>query len=164
MMIMQIKGKVKFPITLDVGTWIFDDRKVDLDTYFDEEKQETSQEEAYLKKTGKYFDKAMAEGADPQAAVRTKPKFKRHHLKTGTFGIPVGLFIQNAEPLEDAEKIVFETKNGPVAYPLEMAGHLIAAFSFKGEALKEDGPLHILLDDGTNRENPVKYVTGIRIE
>ncbi len=46
MMIMQIKGKVKFPITLDIGTWIFDDRKVDLDTYFDEEKQETSQEEA----------------------------------------------------------------------------------------------------------------------
>jgi len=45
-----------------------------------------------------------------------------------------------------------------------MAGHFIAAFSFKGEALKEDGPLHILLDDGSNRENPVKYVTGIRIE
>ena len=34
--IVHIKGKVKFPITLDPSVWIFDDRKFDLDTYFDQ--------------------------------------------------------------------------------------------------------------------------------
>ncbi|GER68426.1 hypothetical protein BpJC7_21240 [Weizmannia acidilactici] len=163
-MIMQITGKVKFPITLDIGTWIFDDRKVDLDTYFDEDKKESDPEEEYLKRAGKHFDKEMAEGVSPQAAVKEKPKFKRQHLKTGSFGIFIDLFLKNAEPLEDAKKIVFETKNGPAAFPLAQAEHLIAAFSHKGKALKEDGPLHILFDDGSNRENPIKYVTGIRVE
>ena len=37
--IMPFKGKVKFPITLDAGVWIFDDRRIDLNTYFTEEKR-----------------------------------------------------------------------------------------------------------------------------
>nr|WP_235801528.1 peptidyl-prolyl cis-trans isomerase [Heyndrickxia acidiproducens] len=161
---MQIKGKVKFPITLDIGTWIFDDRKVDLDTYFDEEKQGLNEEEEYLKKTGKFFDRELKEGANPQDAVRTKPKWKRQHLKTGSFGIFIHIFLKNAEPLADAKKIVFETKNGPVAFPLAEAEHFILAFSHQGNALKETGPLHLLFDDGSNRDHPIQYVSGVTIE
>lgn len=37
--ILFIKGKTKFNITLDSGSWIFDDRKIDLDTYFSNQEQ-----------------------------------------------------------------------------------------------------------------------------
>ena len=47
--ILFINGKVRFPITIDPTVWIFDDRKVDLTTYFDEKRENTSELEAYLK-------------------------------------------------------------------------------------------------------------------
>ena len=37
--IVFINGKVKFPITIDPLVWIFDDRKVEIDTYFSNEKE-----------------------------------------------------------------------------------------------------------------------------
>lgn len=48
--IIQIKGNVKFPITLDPGVWIFDDRRIDLNTYFDQGRKEENIEEDYVKK------------------------------------------------------------------------------------------------------------------
>ena len=47
--ILFINGKVRFPITIDPTVWIFDDRKVDLTTYFDETRENTSELEPYLK-------------------------------------------------------------------------------------------------------------------
>ena len=47
--ILFINGKVRFPITIDPTVWIFDDRKVDLTTYFDETRENTSELEVYLK-------------------------------------------------------------------------------------------------------------------
>ena len=47
--ILFINGKVRFPITIDPTVWIFDDRKVDLTTYFDEKRENTSELETYLK-------------------------------------------------------------------------------------------------------------------
>ena len=41
--ILFINGKVRFPITIDPTVWIFDDRKVDLTTYFDETRENTSE-------------------------------------------------------------------------------------------------------------------------
>ena len=39
--IILVNGKVKFSITLDPSVWIFDDRKLDLTTFFDEKKEES---------------------------------------------------------------------------------------------------------------------------
>ena len=39
-MIIQLSGKVKFPITLDASVWIFDDRKIILDDAFSEKPKE----------------------------------------------------------------------------------------------------------------------------
>ena len=47
--ILFINGKVRFPITIDPTVWIFDDRKIDLTTYFDETRENTSELETYLK-------------------------------------------------------------------------------------------------------------------
>ncbi|MGQ0420669.1 hypothetical protein ACT4US_17185, partial [Bacillus sp. HC-Mk] len=46
--ILFINGKVRFPITIDPTVWIFDDRKVDLTTYFDETRENTSELETYF--------------------------------------------------------------------------------------------------------------------
>lgn len=62
-MIIPIKGNVKFPITLDAGTWIFDDRKLDLTTYFDNKNTGIDEDEEYTKSVGKFFDREIKEGA-----------------------------------------------------------------------------------------------------
>ncbi|KHD84300.1 peptidyl-prolyl cis-trans isomerase [Bacillus ginsengihumi] len=163
-MIIPVKGKVKFPITLDIGTWLFDDHKIDLDTYFEQDHSETNTDEEYLKKTGQFFDREIKEGAITQPPPKPNTHSKRQHMKTGSFGIKIDRFIRNAEPLDDAKDIVFETVNGDIRFPLTKLAELILAFSHKGKPLKDDGPLHILFDDGSNRENPIKFVSGLRIE
>ena len=47
--IIQITGNVNFAITLDASTWIFDDRKLDLNTYFTAEHIEVDPDEKYVK-------------------------------------------------------------------------------------------------------------------
>lgn len=60
--ILFINGKVRFPITIDPTVWIFDDRKVDLTTYFDETRENTSELEAYLKNTSEHWDREIRDG------------------------------------------------------------------------------------------------------
>lgn len=53
--IIPIKGKVKYKITLDPGVWIFDDRKVDLNTYFSEDQKSRDALEEYTKSISKHW-------------------------------------------------------------------------------------------------------------
>lgn len=62
--ILFISGKVRFPLTIDPSVWIFDDRKVDLTTYFHEPQQETSELETYLKHTSEHWDREIRDGGD----------------------------------------------------------------------------------------------------
>ena len=65
--IMSIKGKVKFPITLDSGVWIFDDRRIDLNTYFDtEEDSQALKDEEYTKNVSKFWDKEIRESVEKE--------------------------------------------------------------------------------------------------
>ncbi|MBS4172380.1 peptidyl-prolyl cis-trans isomerase [Bacillus sp. FJAT-49736] len=160
-MIIPFKGKVKFPITLDAGVWIFDDRKIDLNTYFDAKQEESDELEIYKNKMAETFNRGLKEGAAPPPA--TKPKrYLKEILLTGTFGMKLEPFIKNAEPF--GTQFVIETSDGDVSIPLEEAYTLIAAFSKEGKPLKEDGPIHILYEDGSNKDNPIKHVKAFRIE
>ncbi len=38
------------------------------------------------------------------------------------------------------------------------------AFSHKGKPLKEDGPIHIIYQDGSNKDDPIKHVKSFRVE
>ncbi|MCJ7843267.1 peptidyl-prolyl cis-trans isomerase [Lederbergia sp. NSJ-179] len=160
-MIMTIKGKVKFPITLDVGAWIFDDRRIDLDTYFSkEEKQEAAKEEATT--ASKHWDRSIKEGAVPP---RKPPKrYEKAKMLTSTFGIKLEPFLKNAEPDPDATLLIFETNAEEVSIPLEDGYKIIVQFSNKGKPLKEDGPVHILLPEATNFDHPIKNVKAFRVE
>ncbi|WP_062110427.1 hypothetical protein [Bacillus niameyensis] len=160
-MIMMIKGKVKFPITLDVGSWIFDDRRIDLDIYFsnDNNGEETEVEQPHV---SKHWDRTVKEGA---ILPNSQPKrqSERMKMKIGTFGIKLEPFLKNAEPNEDAKTLVFETNSGEISVPLHDGYNIIAQYSLKGKRL-EDGPVHILYPDGSNLEEPIKNVKAFRVD
>ncbi|MGE8206761.1 peptidyl-prolyl cis-trans isomerase [Heyndrickxia sp. NPDC080065] len=163
-MIIPISGEVKYPITLDVGTWIFDDRKLDLTTYFDQDHPDIDEDEEYTKQVGKFFDREIKEGAINPPTLKSERKFLKQQLLTGTFGIKFEPFLKNAEPKDNAKTLVIETSKGDVKIPLETGFNLILAFSKEGKALKEDGPIHILFADGSNRDEPIKHVKGFSVE
>lgn len=163
--IIQIKGKVNFQITLDSTVWIFDDRKLDLETYFIEKPVEVDPDEEYIEKAGKFWSREIMEGATFPPTLKTERKFDRKKMMSGTFGIKIEPFINNAEPNENAETIVFETNDGKQhRYSLEDAKKLIFQFSKDGQMLNEDGPVYLILEDGSNYENPIKGIVGMRVE
>lgn len=162
---MSIKGKVKFPITLDSGVWIFDDRRIDLNTYFDSEKESSLlKDEEYTKNVSKFWDKEIREGAVFPPTIKSEKKYEKEKVLTGTFGIPFEPFLQNAEPDPDAQSLIIETAEDEIRLPLRQADEIILAFSKNGKPLREDGPVHILFKDGSNRENPIRQVTSFKVE
>jgi hypothetical protein len=163
--IIPIKGKVKYKITLDSGVWIFDDRKVDLNTYFSEGQEREDALEEYTKSVSKHWDREITEGAVYPPTLKTEVKFQKEKVLTGTFGIPFKPFLSNAEPEQAARIVVVEYgDNDQVALSLEEASSIILGFSKDGKPLKEDGPLHVYYHDGSNKENPIKNVTGFTVE
>lgn len=161
--IISIKGNVKYQITLDPSVWIFDDRRVDLDTYFDKS-QTTKQEEAYEKKLGKYWDREIQEGSVAPPTLRTERKYDREKLLTGSFGIPFEPFLNNSEPYDTSELLIIESTNGNITVPLQEGKNLILGFSKNGKPLREDGPVHVYFKDGSNQNNPIRNVTGFTVK
>lgn len=163
--IIPIKGKVKYKITLDPGVWIFDDRKVDLNTYFNGNQMSEDTLEEYTKSVSKHWDREIMEGAVYPPTLKTEVKFEKEKVLTGTFGIPFKPFLLNAEPGQDAKNVVIEYGiEEKVKLTLEEASSIILGFSRDGKPLKEDGPLHVYYQDGSNKDNPIKNVTGFMVE
>ena len=164
-MVIFIKGNVKFTITLDPSVWIFDDRKVDVHTYFTrsfetEQRKETDD----IQKISAYWDREIQEGAVSPPTLRTEKQFEKEKILTGTFGMPFAPFLRNAEPNENATKVVIVTENGDTTISLAEAYELLLCFSKDGKPLKEDGPVHIYFGDGSNRDNPITYVRAFIVE
>ncbi|WP_422123636.1 peptidyl-prolyl cis-trans isomerase [Planococcus sp. X10-3] len=165
--IIQIKGNVKFKLTLDPTVWIFDDRKLDLSKYFTEERVKRDELEDYKRGMGEHWSREIMEGATVPPTLNSEKRYKKQEkqeMLTGTFGILFKPFIENAEPVDSAETVVFESSNGEYSFPLEAAKDLVLKFSQEGKPLREDGPVHILLPDGSNLDNPITNVTAIRVE
>ncbi|MBS4207759.1 peptidyl-prolyl cis-trans isomerase [Bacillus sp. FJAT-50079] len=160
--IMAIKGKVQFPITLDAGVWIFDDRRIDLNTYFTEGVVEQEEEELTI--VSKHWDRVIKEGSVAPPTLKTERQFEKVKVLTGSFGIMLDPFLKNAEPDPNASKLIIETADGDIMVPLDQAYQLILAFSKDGKPLREDGPVHIIYPDGSNREHPIKHVKAFRVE
>lgn len=156
--ILFINGKVRFPITIDPSVWIFDDRKVDLTTYFNETRDETSELEAYLKHTSEHWDREIRDGATFPPIQKSVKKFKKEQLITGTFGIPFHPFFKNAEIIDGATHVEIETLHDTITLPLEKVQNAILGFSKDGKPLREDGPVHLYFDDGSNKNNPIRNI------
>lgn len=162
--IILITGNVKYNITLDPGVWIFDDRKIDLNTYFEEEHEVSNEMEAYTKSISKHWDREIIEGATYPPTLKSEIKFEKVKMLTGSFGIPLKPFLQNAEPNEDAQLLIIECLDTKVEIPLPAAFDLIMGFSDNGKPLKTDGPIHVYFGDGSNRHLPIKNVKSFSVK
>ncbi|QWG74694.1 peptidyl-prolyl cis-trans isomerase [Bacillus mycoides] len=161
--ILFINGKVRFPITIDPTVWIFDDRKIDLTTYFDETREASSELETYLKHTSEHWDREIRDGATFPPIQQSVKKYKKEQLINGTFGIPLHPFLKNAEILEDATHVEIATTDNTITLPLETAHKAILGFSKEGKPLREDGPVHLYFHDGSNRQNPIRNIRKFTI-
>jgi hypothetical protein len=162
--IMTISGNVKYTITLDPGVWIFDDRRIDLTTYFETKKANYDSIEEYTKAVSKHWDREIMEGAVFPPTLKSEKKFEKEKVLTGTFGISLKPFLLNAEPASDAQTLVIQTQNKEYEFSLEEAYDLILGFSKEGKPLSSDGPVHVYLGDGSNQDHPIKHVTGFTIK
>ncbi len=163
--IIPIKGAVTYKITLDPTVWIFDDRRLDLNTFFTENVDEDSEDMKYLLSMGKHWSREIMEGATFPPTLKTERKFDRQGMKTGTFGIEIKHFLKNAEIHENATRVVFECEDGSEhSFSIDEAYTLIFKFSQDGKPITEDGPVHLLYRDGSNVENPIKNIRTIHVE
>lgn len=162
--IISLTGEVKYNLTLDPTVWIFDDRRLDLNTYFETAKKEVDNEK-YLRDVGAHWSREIMEGAVFPPTLKTERKFDRKGMMTGTFGIEIKPFLDNAEIKQQASSVVFLTSTDKThRFSIEEAKTFIFKFSEDGKPLIEDGPVHILFADGSNRENPIRNIKGIRVE
>jgi hypothetical protein len=162
--IIIISGKVQYTITLDPSVWIFDDRRVDLTTFFFTKSENSNSLEEYTKAVSKHWDREIMEGAIYPPTLKTEKKFEKEKVLTGTFGIPLKPFLLNSQPASDAHTFIISSSDGEYEFPLETAYDLILGFSNKGKPLTTDGPIHIYLGDGSNQKNPIKNVKGFSIK
>lgn len=160
-----IKGNVHHAITLDPSVWIFDDRRIDLDSFFKAGYVEIDENEEYKKKMGKHWSREIMEGAVFPPTLDSERQFEETQEMTGTYGIYLNHFLKNAAPKEDASKITFESTDGENhSYPLARLDEIILKYSIDGKPILEDGPIHILFKDGSNIENPIRNVSAVIIE
>ncbi|MDX8288209.1 peptidyl-prolyl cis-trans isomerase [Metabacillus indicus] len=159
--IITLTGNVAYPITLDPGVWIFDDRKVDLNTYFEETRDSVDELEEYTKAVSKHWDQEIKEGARMPEERKVS---KKEALLNGTFGIPFYPFLQNAKPKADARKVIFSTGEGEIELTLEEASNAVIGFSRNGKPLAGDGPATLYYGDGSNKDNPFKNIKRIIVE
>lgn len=163
--IIPIKGAVTYQLTLDPTVWIFDDRRIDLTTYFTAEKKNENAEEKYLRDVGAHWSREIMEGAVFPPTLKTERKFDRKGMMTGTFGMNIAPFLENAEITSDATEVVFECANGEEhAFPIEVAKTHIFKFSEDGKPLANGDLVHLLFDDGSNVDNPITGVVAIRVQ
>ena len=163
--IIPIKGNVRHVITLDPTVWIFDDRRVDLKTYFTESHIEKDELEEYKRAMGKHWSREIMEGATFPPTLETEKKFEKRKVVTGTYGIQLRHFLKIAEPAENARTLAFETSDGEShSFPLTKVDDIIFKFSDEGKPLLEGGPVHVVFKDGSNNDNPIHNVIAIRVD
>jgi hypothetical protein len=156
--IIILSGKVKYIITLDPTVWIFDDRKVDLTTYFSTTSNPSNDLEEYTKSISKHWDREIIEGAVYPPTLKTEKKYEKEKVLTGSFGIPFQPFLENAEPEGNAATLIIKTNASEHEISLDIAKELILGFSEVGKPLSEDGPVHVYFGDGSNQQHPIKNV------
>ncbi|MEH7493981.1 peptidyl-prolyl cis-trans isomerase [Neobacillus niacini] len=162
--IIALTGKVKYSITLDPSVWIFDDRKVDLTTYFSTSSDHTDELEEYTKSISKHWDREIIEGAVYPPTLKTEKKYEKEKVLTGSFGIPFQPFLENAEPEDNATTLIIKTLVSEHELSLDFAKELILGFSEVGKPLSENGPVHVYFGDGSNQKHPIKNVRGFFIK
>lgn len=161
-MIIQVKGKVKFPITIDPSVWIFDDRKIKFSEAFSEMKVEEEEDDA--KKTAEMFDlEVYAQKKIEPPVNKSLRRYDREALLSESYVMPLKPFIEHTEVTSDANEALLHTQDGQVVLSLDLLNNSYLLFAKDGKPLKEDGPVYLYFADGSNKEEPIKGIQTIEI-
>ncbi|KAF1681010.1 MULTISPECIES: peptidyl-prolyl cis-trans isomerase [Bacillus] len=160
MSVIQVKGNVTFPITIDPSVWIFDDRKFPFDRKGDSQ-------DTYLQSAGDESDldpeRIIREGRISPPTLKTEKQYEKQKLMNGSFAMKLGNVLKNAEPLSSAAQCVFVTSSGNTFVPLKTALNSIVHFSEAGKPLQEGGPIHIYFEDSVDHKQPITDIKEIEI-
>ncbi|WP_411843970.1 hypothetical protein [Salinicoccus sp. HZC-1] len=160
-MIIQILGNVRYQITLDPSTWIFDDRKEELENVLAKESDDVE-----IKfEDSKEWNRQIIEGTTKPPTLKTEKKFKKKDLLEGTFVICLEPFLEYTEPErgEDA-MIIFTYDDGEAIVPYRDRAKIYAHFSQDGKRLYDDGMVDILIIKDGEIEQKLIHVTGIKFD
>ncbi|MBY8912331.1 peptidyl-prolyl cis-trans isomerase [Bacillus sp. YC2] len=157
MSVIQVKGNVTYPITIDPSVWIFDDRK------FPFEKQQPVHPDGTAETDEHTIDteRVIREGRISPPTLKSEKRFEKEKLMNGSFAMKLGAVLSNAEPKESAVQCVFISDSKRTAVPLEKALESIAHFSEAGKPLQDGGPIHIYVDE--NFDEPITGVKEIEV-
>ncbi|WP_138415083.1 hypothetical protein [Aquibacillus sediminis] len=159
-MIIQLEGKVTYPITLDPTVWIFDDRKILFEQAFSSDKQD-AEEVDEIKKVSERFER---EYFIKPPVNQTIKRFEGKKVLENSYVMPIRDFIQTADMKADAKQVRIETGHEPVFISIEQLTNSLLLFAKEGKPLKEDGPAHLFFGDGSNVDEPIKNVKKLIFE
>ncbi|SFD83254.1 hypothetical protein SAMN05216238_104297 [Lentibacillus persicus] len=162
-MILPITGNVAYTITLDPTVWIFDNRKILLEKAFTHDSQK-EEENDDLKKASERWDRAVNAEKQLLAGNKNITKSEGKEILENSYVMPIENFLSNAGVKEDAQKAVLVTDNNEEIISLKALEDSYLLFALNGKPLKEDGPVHLLYRDGSNRDAPIKGINKIIIE
>ena len=157
----QIKGAVNFPISLDSTTWIFDDRKVTID---DLERGVFDGTRPINFDDNKEWNRAILEGQTNPPTLDSEIKYKKRSVLDETFVINMTPFFKNAEPNDKATAIKLYNDNDAIEIPIELLPYLFFQFAKDGKRLYSDNAVDSFVyvpEDGYTYE--FKYVTHIEV-
>ncbi|GAB3068183.1 hypothetical protein [Virgibacillus ainsalahensis] len=161
-MIVPITGNVAYSITLDPTVWIFDDRKILLDDAFKDKKHEESTTDE-LEKASERFSREVYQQNIKPPVNKSISRLEGKEILTNSYVMPIQDFVDNAEINSDAKYASVVTNDGEEKLSLDQLKNCYFLFAIDGKPLKEDGPVHLYYKDGSNKDNPIKYVTKIII-
>lgn len=157
----QIKGAVKFPITLDSTTWIFDDRKVTIE---DLEKGVFEGEKPIKFEDNREWNRAILEGQTNPPTLNSEIEYKKRAVLQGSFVINMTPFFKNAEPHDQASIIRLSNDSDHIDVPFTLLPYLFFQFAKDGKRLYEDNGVDSFIytpDEGYQYQ--FKHVTHIEV-
>ncbi|AYU54899.1 hypothetical protein [Staphylococcus debuckii] len=131
----QIKGNVKFPITLDSTTWIFDDRKVKIEDLENGVFEGTKPIEF---QNNRAWNRAILEGQTNPPTLNSETKYKKRAMIEDTFVINMTPFFKNAEPNDNATAIRLSNDEDSIEIPISLLPYLFFKFADHGKRLYDD--------------------------
>ncbi|GAA0452854.1 hypothetical protein [Alkalibacillus silvisoli] len=157
-MIVQIQGNVGFSITLDPTVWIFDDRKIELEqAFYDGDQEQQRNEEQDVWDRNEYQQKLRP------PVNQSVTRYNRKKVLENSYVMPIHHFLKNAEPNHDANEAILHTANGDYTITFEQLEQSYLLFSIDGKPLTENGPVHVIFNDGSNKDAPFTGVEHISI-
>lgn len=161
-MIIQLKGKVDYPITLDPTVWIFDDRKVVFEEAFI--KKEKTKEVPDHVNAAERFNKAIYQRSERPPVNKSINRFEKEKILTHSFVMPINDFCNHAEFQSDASRAILKTDSDDVIITIEQLQQALFLFAVDGKPIRTNGPIHLYFGDGSNQNAPIKSVKQIIID